>query len=219
MDNTVGSLTEYQKLVIIGTLLGDGYIRTLAGRNNAFLEINHSIAQREYVDWKYRVLQTIVAGEPKARKGNGTRVAYRFYTQQHPYLTSLQHLFYTHRVKKVPENFVLNPLTLAVWFMDDGSRCRAQDVYLNTQQFDEESQTRLLSALLSLGLHATLNKDKQYQRIRFLKESIPRFNAFIEPYIIPSMQYKLVGHDPVETTRRSPSLCKALKDDDIVRSS
>ena len=88
---------------------------------------------------------------------------------------------------------------LAVWFMDDGSRCRASDVYLNTQQFSIHEQKKLLVLLRKLGVKARLNKDKKYHRIRILKESIEKFNASISPYIIPSMQYKL-SYDPVETS-------------------
>src|ERR1700730_4706930 len=36
--------------------------------------------------------------------------------------------------KRVPSNITLNPLILAVWFMDDGSKSRSA-CYLNTQQF------------------------------------------------------------------------------------
>ena len=71
MDNTVGSLTQYQKSLIIGTILGDGYLRIIPGRNNAFLEINHSFSQKQYVDWKFEKLKNICISRPKARKGNG----------------------------------------------------------------------------------------------------------------------------------------------------
>ena len=64
---------------------------------------------------------------------------------------------------------------LSVWFMDDGSRCRESDVYLNTQQFDAESQSILLKSLLEIGLHATLNKDKEYKRIRFLTKKYRKY--------------------------------------------
>lgn len=202
----MGSLTKYQKSVIIGSLLGDGYIRTIPKRREAFLEINHAVSQRSYVDWKYAVLKTITVSGPKPRKGNGSRVAYRFYTKQHPYLSQLQETFYVGGKKTIPRNLKIDPVMLAVWFMDDGSRCRAQDVYLNTQQFDLESQMVLLKALGSMQLHASLNKDKEYQRIRFFKSSIPRLHELVIPHVIPSMQYKLIGHDPVETTRRSPTV-------------
>ncbi len=40
MDNTVGSLTKFQGSLIVGSLLGDGYLRVVRGRKNAFLEVN-----------------------------------------------------------------------------------------------------------------------------------------------------------------------------------
>jgi hypothetical protein len=216
MVNTVERLNQFQKSVIIGTVLGDGYLRIVPGRQNAFLEINHSLSQREYVLWKYNVLDGIRAGAPKVRKGNGTRTAIRFYTRQSVELTKIKSLFYNDRVKIIPSDLKLNPVILAVWFMDDGSRCRESDVYLNTQQFDTASQLILIQALKKLGLESTLNKDKQYFRIRFLKKSIPKLFALIEKTIIPSMQYK-IGLESVETTRRSPVLI--TQDEDIVRSS
>ena len=216
MDNTVERLNQFQKSVIIGTLLGDGYTRIVPGRQNAFLEINHALSQKEYVLWKYDVLKGIRAGAPKERKGNGQRKAIRFYTRQSEELTSLHFMFYKNGTKVIPENLALDPVMLAVWFMDDGSRCRDSDVYLNTQQFDKKSQEALLKMLSDIGLDATLNKDKQYQRIRFLKKSVPKLFSLIKPYIIPSMKYK-IGLESVETTRRSPTLITL--DEDIVRSS
>jgi hypothetical protein len=197
MDNTVGSLTQLQKSLIIGTLLGDGYLRKLKGRKDAFLEVNHSIRAKDYVDWKYSVLKSIAGGVPKSRHGNGHRIAYRFYTRQHPELSQMHELFYESGKKRIPD-IQLDPVSLAVWFMDDGSRCRDRDVYLNTQQFNFSDQEKLRRMLKSLGLGTTINKDKSYYRIRFLKDSIKKFNQLISEYIIPSMRYKL-SYDPVET--------------------
>ena len=135
---------------------------------------------------------------PKARSGNGMRKAYRFTTRQHPELTELHTAFYGESKKSIPDNLTLDPLMLAVWFMDDGSRCRASDVYLNTQQFALVDQERLQAMLASLGIKSSLNKDKEYRRIRITKSSIPTLYEIISPYVIPSMTYKL-GYDPVET--------------------
>ena len=85
----------------------------------------------------------------------------------------------------------LDPLSLAVWYMDDGSRCRDSDIYLNTQQFTLVDQKQLLQYLKDMGLNATLNKDKIYHRIRFLKESVLVLRRVIMPFVIPSMQYKI----------------------------
>ncbi|MDD2934879.1 MAG: hypothetical protein PHX25_00190 [Candidatus Pacebacteria bacterium] len=198
MDNTVGSLTQQQKSVIMGSILGDGYVRIAPNRKDAFLEINHSIKAKEYVDWKYSILKNICVSPPKGSSGENDRKAYRFFTKQHPEITDLMKNFYKNKSKTIPNNLELDSIILAVWFMDDGSKSRKNDVYLNTQQFSMKEQKILLHSLRKMGLKARLNKDKKYYRIRFLKESIEKLNSIIEPHIIPSMKYKL-SYDPVET--------------------
>ena len=198
MDNTVGSLTQLQRSLIIGSILGDGYIRIIPGRKDAFLEINHSIKAKEYVDWKYSQLKNICESEPKERNTNEGRVAYRFFTKQNHEITDLFNLFYKEGKKVIPTNLKLDAIMLAIWFMDDGSKSRKFDVYLNCQQFSLSDQKRLVSKLREFGLKVRLNRDKKYYRIRFLKESVPQLNQIINPYIIPSMRYKL-SYDPVET--------------------
>ena len=199
MDNTVGSLTQLQKSVILGSLLGDGYLRVIPDRKDAFLEINHSIKAKEYVDWKYNVLKNICQSPPKERTIDEMRTAYRFFTKQKKELTEFWKLFYKNGRKVIPAKMKLDDLSLAVWFMDDGSKSRKNDVYLNTQQFSILDQKRLLHSLREIGLRARLNKDKKYYRIRFLKESIFKLNQMIAPHIVYSMRYKL-SYDPVETS-------------------
>src|SRR5436190_24266200 len=99
MGNTVGSLSEVQHAIIIGTLLGDGSMRC---KTNALLEINHSVHQRSYVEWKYRQLADLVSTPPRERKGNGNRIAYRFVTRSLPALTPYYRLFYTDGRKSAP---------------------------------------------------------------------------------------------------------------------
>ena len=93
------------------------------------MEINHSYRAKAYVDWKYFVLQNIAGSRPKVRRGNNGRIAYRFYTRQHPEITKIFSEFYTEKKKKIPDTLILDPLSIAVWYMDDGSKCRSSDVY------------------------------------------------------------------------------------------
>jgi len=192
MDNTVGSLTNLEKSVIIGSILGDGYLRIIPGRSNAFLEINHSIKAKDYVDYKFSLLKKICKSSPIERISNDGRLAYRFYSRQHESLTDLYQSFYHNGKKVIPNDLELDPVSLAIWYMDDGSKSRDCDVYLNTQQFSLNDQKKLLFLLKKMGINARLNKDKKYYRIRILKESIDSFMQIINPYIIDSMKYKLV---------------------------
>lgn len=191
MDNTVGSLTQLQKSLVIGSILGDGYIRIIPGRKNAFFEVNHSYRAKEYVDWKYAMLLSIAGSAPKARKGNGKRIAYRFYTRQHSEITELFQKFYRAGEKIIPDNIHIDAMALAVWYMDDGSQCRASDIYLNTQQFNKENQIRLIKLLSRMGIESRMNRDKKYWRLRVIKSSLSRFRELIHNYIIPEMRYKI----------------------------
>lgn len=191
MVNTVGSLAQFQKSLIIGTILGDGYLRIVPGRKNALLEINHSFSQKEYVDWKFEKLKNICNSGPIARKGNGNRIAYRFYTKQYPELTEIYNSFYKNGNKIVPDNLKLDAVALSVWFMDDGSKCGKSNFYLNTQQFSKNYQIKLLNCLGKLDLKANLNKDKNYYRIRFLSSSNNKLKELLKENLIPSMYYKI----------------------------
>jgi LAGLIDADG DNA endonuclease family len=187
MGNTVGSLSEVQHAIVVGSLLGDGSMRC---KTNALLEINHSFEQRSYVDWKYRQLAELVATPPKRRAGNGGRVAYRFVTRSLPVLTPYFRLFYATGRKRAPKQ-ELSRLALAVWFMDDGCKSR-NAVYLNTQQFDEASQRVLLRTLREQwGIEGALNRDKSYHRIRLSVSGTKRLAELVEPFLLDELRYKL----------------------------
>lgn len=188
MDNTVGSLSEEEKEVILGCLLGDGYMRK---KTNAHLQITHSIKQCDYVDWKYGILKNLVITPPKQYAGHAGRIGYRFFTRSLPVLTPFYNLFYQSGKKIVPVKIILRPLTLAVWFMDDGSKSW-NSFYLNSQKFDTASQNNLIGALENLGITSSLHKDKEYFRLHINNKGSARFKEIIKPYVIASMQYKLL---------------------------
>ena len=183
----MGSLSEFQQQLILGCVLGDGYMRK---KTHAHLQITHSFKQRKYVDWKYQILKNLVITPPKTYKGNGDRVGYRFFTKSLPELTSIYKRFYSNKVKVVPKDIILKPLTLAVWYMDDGSKSY-KSCYFNTQGFDLRSQNNLIEALARLKIRTRLNKDKQQFRIRVLTSSTPHLMSIIEPYVVKSMRYKI----------------------------
>ncbi len=181
-------LTMEQQSVIIGSLLGDGAMRC---KRNALLEINHGIAQKAYVDWKFSILTNLVATPPKERRSNGCRVAYRFTTLSLPVLTPFYQLFYDRERHKIVPPIMLSPLALAVWFMDDGRKSH-RTIYLNTQQFDLERQQMLLAMLLDQWeIRGALNRDKNYQRIRIAVSSAKAFIQIIEKHVLPELRYKI----------------------------
>lgn len=187
VDNTVGSLTAEQQSILIGCLLGDG---TMRKKTNAHLEINHSYKQKFFVDWLYQKFRAFVLTEPKSRKGNGGRVAYRFATRSLPVFTPFYQEFFPRKRKIIPRNLKMTPLALAVWFMADGSKSW-RSVYLNTQIFSMVEQKRLMAMLRKqFGIESTLNKDKIYYRIRIGIKSVGKFINLIKPFVLKEFWYK-----------------------------
>lgn len=183
----MGSLSEIQQQIILGCILGDGYMRK---KTNAHLQVTHSYKQKEYVDWKYQMLKNIVITPPTVYRGNANRLGYRFFTRSLPDITKLHDMFYFNKVKRISKVFNLTPLTIAVWYMDDGSKSGGS-CYFNTQGFDIQSQYNLAKSLEKRGVKSTLNKDKQYYRIRIAKQSISNLIEMIDSNIIASMKYKI----------------------------
>src|SRR3990167_10566834 len=81
------SITPRQRGILIGSLLGDGHLAKTT-RGYAF-RVNHSITQKEYVDWKYQELSQFVNSMPDIYEKN-----YYFRTISHPFFTSMRNEFY-----------------------------------------------------------------------------------------------------------------------------
>lgn len=170
-------------------MLGDGYMRC---KTNAHLQVAHSINQKDYVDWMYGVLNSFVLTPPKEYLGNGTRIGYRFFTRSLPCFTKIYRQFYKNKRKIIPSDIELDPQMLAVWYMDDGSRCD-KSCYFNTQQFLEQEQALLIRLLFKdFGLHAHRDRDKNYYRLRMNVQESKKLVEIIQPFIIPSMTYKIL---------------------------
>ena len=181
------TLSQQQRELVIGSLLGDGYlVKTTKGF--AF-RVNHSIRQKVYVDWKYSLLKNLVNSSPKS-----SGKCYYFRTVSHPYFTYLHRQFYSDGKKILPSSLVeenFTPFMLAVWIMDDGTKCGNQ-LRINSHCFSIEENIQLQKFLSAkLGIKSVLNRDKGMVRIRIIEESMEDLIAQIKPYIIPSMLYKL----------------------------
>jgi len=199
-------LSEDQKSIILGSLLGDGTMWIGKGGINANFKVEHGLKQKELVFWKYEKLKNFVFTEPKISfRYWEDRTKYPkswwFRTIKHPDLTKIYKLFYTgdgyktgHKI--VPNNDFLekylNPEALAVWIMDDGS-FNNKVIDISTYCFSLEDIKRLQKFLESRFLikpNFYRDRDKGY-RIYFNRESTHNLIQIINPYFIKSMRYKI----------------------------
>ena len=196
-------LSERQRLIIVGTLLGDGHLETVDKGRTYRLKITHSIKQKEYIEWLYNELKNLVRTPPQRKLKKGINKIYeeywfntyslgllRFYAQQ----------FYVYGEKVIPKVIgkLLDPLAIAVWFMDDGSykSNRHKTYIVHTLSFKKNNLKLLQNVLekkyeIKTRLHKQYYKSSMKWRLYILSESADKFKNLLEPYILPSLKYKL----------------------------
>ena len=194
----VPKITKEQKEIIVGILLGDAHLETANGRTYR-LKIEHSVKQRDYVWHLYEKLKTLAAAPPKERVRYYNGRAYKkvwFNTKYTGRLRFFAHQFYRDGKKRVPKliHRWLTPRAMAYWFMDDGSIKSHQTLglILNTQSFSRKDVERLVKVLRErYGISCKERKQREGYQIYISSDSYETFRKLIEPYIIPSMTYKL----------------------------
>lgn len=191
-------ISSEQKQIIIGKLLGDGHMETVNGKTFC-LKIEHSLKQKEYVDWLYGKLENLAASPPRSKTQTVNGKEYGKYWFNTSYSSSFRfyyHQFYQDKKKVAPPVIkrLLTPLALAIWFMDDGSiKSRFHKAkIINTQSFDRISLKRLRNALeLNFNLKTALRNQAEGKQIYILGSEADKFKTIIGKYILPSFIYKL----------------------------
>jgi len=193
-------MTERQRQLLEGMLLGDAHLERQRGALSARLKIEHSVAQSAYVDWKYAEWRDWVRTPPRERARRnrlGTESVNRgFNTLSHDEFERFRLRFYGGRRKVVPADLELTPVSMAVWFMDDGSRKSSQcrGLYLNTQSFTAP-EVELLRAVMrrDVGVDTSVRQQSDGLQIYVPSSFVGRMTAFIDQEMLPSMRYKLPG--------------------------
>lgn len=107
--------THFQEQIILGSLLGDGYISKGAQRSvNYYYQEHFGDNQREYRMWKVTKLENLHF----TISGNYLR------SISHPYFTQLHPLLYPNKRKSLTTDFLSkcnHPIFLSTLYLDDGS--------------------------------------------------------------------------------------------------
>ena len=202
-------LSSRQRSILVGTILGDGHLETQNRGATYRLKIEHSIKQKDYVEWLYQEFKEWVLTPPqsKSKQLNGEQFEnYNFQTISVGKLRFYAKSFYKHKTKLIPKQIAgwLTPLALAVWFMDDGSAKSKNHraVIFNTHCFSKSDIGLLQAALLSkYGIVSTLRKQREGLQLLIVGLSAEVLYKTIQPYVLPGFEYKfgaLVNKMPKE---------------------
>jgi len=192
-------LSDLQKEVLVGLILGDSHIELSPNGKSARLKVEYSIKNADYVEWLYQIFKNLVKMIPRKRTINsfgGNFERFGFTTLSLTDFLSFRELFYQTKTKIVPQNIskILTRLGLAVWFMDDGSykskECRGK--LICTHNFTIEEVTFLCQVLKEkFGLEAIPRQQIDGVEIYIRASSFSRLKKLIFPFIVTSFLYKL----------------------------
>jgi hypothetical protein len=194
-------ITKDEKAALVGMVLGDGYLQK-TGRRNARLRLEHRLDHRTYLEWKTSLLPRLFQGKPTilTRVHPKTHQSYRCVRHQSnasPDLGKLRTLFYPSGKKHIPdrlEKLLISPLTLAIWYMDDGyyyQRDRCAYLYLGkvSRREAEIAQNALMH---KFDIRSTvLDKKTKGFALYFPRHEAQKLAALIKSYLVPVMAYKI----------------------------
>ena len=223
VEDTIGGalvveerFSDTQEQVILGSLLGDGYIDS-----RGIFQEGHCNAQRPYLEWKKSALGDMVAcdvGErPMSSESFGTaETACYIHTKSFACLRDLRSQAYPEDVKTVTSSWLdrVEALGLAVWFMDDG-HCRLAKnsktgktacfmLELSTLGFsgtDVDLLKSWLGTKWGVAMSKIQHRDKRSSvaeqwKLQCSGGAAEKFLSIVAPYMHDSMAYKLGERPP-----------------------
>jgi hypothetical protein len=193
------------KQVFDGLMLGDGHLSIGAGTQNARLRL--SVTKEEQLDWLYLAKDALGAlgvevspVYPQLRP-DGT---FDLWSPSLPLLTEEYCRWYgpNGRPKSVPSDLRLTPVTLAHWFMGDGSTSFANNrvmLAIASCAFGHAGNLKLQGLLLrdtgiAMGVYGARKKKrgKDYWRLQTGDSTtVNRFFDLVEPHVLPSFRVKV----------------------------
>ncbi len=194
------SLTQEQREIIVGKILGDGHLETANNGKTYRLKIEQSAQQKDYVFWLYKIFKPWTNKKPQLKIRNIREkqfFSYWFNTYSSGQLRFYGQQFYRNGKKIMPQNIkkFLTPRVLAIWFMDDGSfKSIHHHTYIIHAIGYRKRELSIIIKLLEEKFKISAALHKQFGdkwRIYINSKSASVFKDIVEPYVIPLMKYKL----------------------------
>jgi hypothetical protein len=120
---------------------------------NARFGFIQSIHAKEYFLHLYSIFSHLCIANYRTYSYNDKRtqktyISLNFWTRALPIFTEFYNMFYVGKVKVIPHSFyLLSPLALAHWIMQDGSFSSSRGIYLCTENFLASDTARLANHL------------------------------------------------------------------------
>ena len=139
------SLSDRCREIILGSILGDGSLKIHKPYRNARFSFRHSFIQKEYFTWKAEEMKEI--SSEKSVWEQHDKIAWgkhklRYQSLALEKLTEIYNLTHVHNRLRIRRKWLnmLTPLSLCVWWLDDGSlvsNCRQGVLCTDDFQYEQ----------------------------------------------------------------------------------
>ncbi len=197
-------LSDFQWEALHGTLMGDGALSSNCNGYAARFRYGHGKKQVSYADWK----ASLFANVKCCRRIRDDGAIFFDFTPI-PELAPLRQKVYVGKKKVFDEDYLkrLTPLSLALWYMDDGHfSIRSKGLQRRTagltgratigvEAMEPETRERLVAYLADTwGIGAKLVASGTLKKalLVFDNAETAKLHALIAPFVHPSMEYKLL---------------------------
>ncbi len=205
MQEVSQKLSDQQWQILLGGLMGDGALSPSKSGHAARFRWGHGVKQTAYGDWKAEMFANIGV----ARSTNAKAAVFHDVSPLAELAELRRVVYLTGGKKTLTSEYLkaLTPLSLAVWYMDDGTfTLRSKGLQARTaggsgrveicvEAFSGGSQERLVAYLRDeLGLDVKLRHAgvRKVALIQFTTAASRKFLEMVAPYVHPSMDYKLL---------------------------
>jgi recombination protein RecA len=182
-------MIDDQKQIIIGSLLGNGFI---CNSKNSYLCIQHSVDYIQY--FKSKIAHIEEYGRLKAWYEKGKTCGWR--SRCSPIWSDFKKMCYKKGVKTVTMDWLdqLRAIGIAVWYGDSGCLIgyKKSNACLRTQSFGKVGNEIICRYFNEIGIECNINKSKKSYVIVFTKKGTNVFLKMVAPYIHYSMYDKLL---------------------------
>jgi hypothetical protein len=182
-------LDYVQEQMILGTLLGDACIQNVT-EHSYIISLGHSM--EEYTKLKEKICLNLSHNSDIRKSGYGSTM-YRLILNTHPSFSAIADIVKIGNKKCVTQEWIdkLSPMSLAFWYMDDGSF--NEQIRLATNGFSLNEQELLVSKLNSFGVLASIFEDKRGKGyyLNISQSNCDSFFSLIAQYVPKFMEHKL----------------------------
>lgn len=224
------SLSCRCKELILGSILGDGSLKIYKPYKNARFSFRHSIVQKEYFMWKAGEMKEISSEnsiwEQTDKEGWGKNKL-RYQSLATEELSEIYRLTHYHNRLRIRRKWLnmLTPLSLCVWWLDDGSLvsdCRQGVLCTDSFQYEQlliivRYFRKVWKLNPRIGRVAKSGPRSGQYRLWFRSsESLKKLFEIIMPHVpVPSMIPKvlILYKDPQLQERWISEMCKLSRFD------